>query len=68
MLLFRWRRIRSAMAVDIPGRAANSVAVADLTPARLPKRSNRRRRRVGPIPGMFSSSEVIVRSRRRCRL
>ena len=68
VLAFRCSRIRSASAVDRPGTAASSPAVADRTPARLPKRSSSRRRRVGPTPGMSSSSEVMVRCARRLRL
>ncbi len=45
------RRIRSASFVEKPGRLASSAAVADLTPARLPKRSSRRPTAGRPDPG-----------------
>ena len=59
----RCDRIRSASRVENPGTAASSVTEADFTPARLPNRSSSSRRRLGPTPGMLSSSDVMVRER-----
>ena len=55
--------MRSARRVEKPGTVASSATEADFTPARLPNRSSSWRRRLGPTPGMLSSSEVIVRVR-----
>jgi len=52
---------RSARVVEKPGTAAISAALADLTAARLPKRSSSRVRLSGPMPGMSSNSDVMVR-------